>query len=68
MSKKVYSYLSQHDKGMTDKELAGKLKIAPKTIQRIKEGKYEPSVGLALELAKVLGCKVEDLFVVLGGE
>lgn len=74
MSKKVYSYLSQYDKGMTNEQLAEKVSayvkptIAAITIQRIKEGKYEPSVSLALALAKVLGCKVEDLFVVLGGE
>lgn len=68
MKQKLVSYLSQYDKGMSDKELANKLGISPKTIQKIKEGKYEPSVKLALELAKVLGCTVEDLFSLVGGE
>ncbi|MDA9472086.1 helix-turn-helix transcriptional regulator [Enterococcus sp. 5H] len=65
---KIYSFISQYDKGMSNEQIAEKLNVAPKTIQRIKEGKYEPSVSLALELAKLLGCIVEDLFELVGEE
>lgn len=76
MSKtKLNSYLSQYDKGMTSKELAEKVStyvkpaVSEVTIERIKEGKYEPSVSLALAISKVLGRSVEELFVIgLGGE
>lgn len=55
-------------KWITIKELAETVGVSKKTIQQIQEDKYEPSVTLALALAKVLGCKVEDLFVVMEGE
>ncbi|MGN1148460.1 MAG: helix-turn-helix transcriptional regulator, partial [Lachnospiraceae bacterium] len=32
------------------------------TISQIERGDYSPSVTLALKLAKVCGCKVEDIF------
>lgn len=69
MSKtKLLSFLSQHDKGMTDEQLAQKVGCAPITIQRIKEGMYNPSLILALNIAKALGTTVEELFLLQGGD
>jgi putative transcriptional regulator len=38
------------------------------TISQIERGDYSPSVTLALKLAKVCACKVEDLFEYEEGE
>ncbi|ALS03071.1 hypothetical protein ATZ33_17305 [Enterococcus silesiacus] len=74
MKQTVNSYLSQLDKGMSNKQLAKKVNdyvkpaVSEVTIKKIKEGKYTPSVTLALALARVLGTTVEQLFVIEGGE
>lgn len=40
-------------------QLAG---VSRQTISQIERGDYSPSVTLALKLAKICGCTVEDLF------
>lgn len=47
---------------MTQEELAKKLEVARQTIISIESGKFNPSVKLALKMANVFNCKVEDLF------
>ncbi|MBO8161649.1 MAG: helix-turn-helix transcriptional regulator [Thermosipho sp. (in: Bacteria)] len=47
---------------LTQEELAKKVGVSRQTINYIENGKYNPSVVLALKLAKVFGCKVEDIF------
>lgn len=41
-------------------QLAG---VSRQTISQIERGDYSPSVTLALKLAKICGCTVEDLFI-----
>lgn len=48
---------------LTQEELARKVAVTRLTIISLEKGRYEPTVGLALRLAKVFGCKVEDLFI-----
>jgi putative transcriptional regulator len=43
-------------------ELAKLASVSRQTINSIETGKYEPSLTLALKLAKVFDCRVEDLF------
>ncbi len=47
---------------MTQQELATKVGVTRQTIFSIEKGRYNPSVGLALRLARVFGLRVEDLF------
>lgn len=47
---------------LTQQELADKISCSRQTIHSIESSKFVPSIELALKLARVLNCKVEDLF------
>ncbi|MBK7702132.1 MAG: helix-turn-helix transcriptional regulator [bacterium] len=47
---------------MTQEELASKVGVSRQTIIAIERGKYNPSVGLALRIARTFGVRVEDVF------
>lgn len=47
---------------LTQQALADGVGVTRQTIISIEKGNYEPSVRLALKLARVLGVSVEDLF------
>lgn len=47
---------------MTQGQLAEAIGVTRQTILSIEKGRYTPSVALALKMAQVLDCKVEDLF------
>jgi putative transcriptional regulator len=51
-------------KQLTQSELADLVNVSRQTIFSIEINKYNPSVILAIKLAKVLGRKVEQLFIV----
>ena len=51
-------------KKLTQSELADLVHVSRQTIFSIEINKYTPSVLLAIKLAKVLGRKVEQLFIV----
>jgi putative transcriptional regulator len=48
--------------GLTQEGLAERVGVTRQTIISIERGNYDPSVGLALRLARALGVPVEDLF------
>jgi len=48
--------------GLTQQELSIKAEVSRKSINAIENGVYVPSTVLALKIAKILNCKVEDLF------
>ena len=50
--------------GFTQVELAEKVGVSRLTIISIEKKNYEPTVGLALKLARVFKCTVEDIFTV----
>lgn len=54
--------------GMTQQELADRVRVTRQTILSIEKGKYTPSVALALALAEILEVSVEDLFRLNKGE
>jgi putative transcriptional regulator len=47
---------------MTQQALADRVGVTRQTILSIERGRYNPSVGLALQIADVFGVPVEDLF------
>jgi len=48
--------------GMTQQDLAGLAGVSRQTIVAVERGRYNPSVKLALKLARALLVRVEDLF------
>lgn len=57
-----YIHVARIAKGMTQVELAAEVGVTRQTIISIEKGNYEPSVRLALRLAKTLDSTVEKLF------
>ena len=43
-------------------QLASLLGVARQTVNTIENGKYDPSLPLAFEIARVFGKKIEDIF------
>ena len=54
--------------GMTQEDLANRVGATRQTILAIEKGNYNPSVGLALRLAGVLGVPVEAIFQLEEGD
>ena len=54
--------------GMTQQNLADLAGVTRQTILSIEKGRYSPTIGLALQLASILGVSVEDLFILKEGE
>ena len=51
---------AEHD--LTQADLAERLGVARQTINSIEGGKYEPSLGLGIRIARILGERVEEVF------
>ena len=47
---------------LSQEELARKVGVRRETIGNLENGKYKPSLKLAMDIAKVFGCTVEELF------
>jgi putative transcriptional regulator len=43
-------------------DLAQRVRVSRQTINAVETGKYEPSLSLALKLAQLFECRVEELF------
>jgi putative transcriptional regulator len=50
------------ERGWTQAELAEKLGVSRNSVNAIETGRYEPSLGLALKIARLFGEHVEDIF------
>jgi putative molybdopterin biosynthesis protein len=57
----------RHSAGLQQQELAERVGVSRQTISAIETGEAVPSTEIALDLARVLGCKVEELFTVFDG-
>ena len=57
---KIKEYRENVD--MEQAELAELVKARRKTIVHLENGKYNPSLKLAMDIAKVFGVSVEELF------
>lgn len=49
-------------RGMTQSELAELVSVRRETIVCLENGKYNPSLRLAMDIAKVFNIQVEELF------
>ncbi len=49
-------------KGWSQEELAEKIKVRRQAIYDIESGRYLPNTAIALRMAHIFGCRVEDLF------
>lgn len=47
---------------LTQKELADLVDVRRETIVHLEQGKYNPSLKLAMDISKVLNTTVEELF------
>ena len=50
-------------RGMTQSQLAQAVGVRRETIVHLENGKYNPSLKLAMDIAKLFGAAVEELFV-----
>ena len=50
-------------RGIRQEELAEAMKVSRQTISSLENGRYNPSVILAIKLARYFEMKVEDIFV-----
>ncbi|MGE5380425.1 MAG: helix-turn-helix transcriptional regulator [Methylocystaceae bacterium] len=48
--------------GITQEELAQMVDVRRETIVHLEKGKYNPSLKLAMDIARVLQCTVDELF------
>ena len=57
---KIYEYRKRNN--MQQSELAELVGVRRETIGNLENGKYNPSLKLAMDIAKVFGCIVEEIF------
>ncbi len=49
-------------KGWSQAELAAQLGVSRQTVNALEVGKYDPSLPLAFKLARLFGCRIEEIF------
>ena len=60
LSTKLKEY--REAKGLKQADLAELVGVRRETIVNLEKGKYNPSLKLAMDIANVFGCTVEELF------
>lgn len=50
------------ERNWSQQALADKLNVSRQTVNAIERGKYDPSLPLAFEMARVFQCQIEDIF------
>ena len=60
----LITHIKEHRErlGMTQSELAKAVGVRRETMVHLENGKYNPSLKLAMDIAKVFGTTVEELF------
>lgn len=51
------------ERDWTQAELAARLGVSRQTVNSIETQKYEPSLSLAFAIARLFGCRIEDVFL-----
>ena len=50
-------------RGLKQEELAAALEVSRQTIGSLENGRYNPSILLALQIARYIGMSIEDIFI-----
>jgi len=50
------------ERGWTQQDLAERCGVSRQTVIAVENGKYDPSLPLAMRIARQFRCRVEDLF------
>ena len=50
-------------KNLTQEQLGQMVGVRRETIMRLKAGKYNPSLKLAVDISRVVGAPIEDIFI-----
>jgi len=66
MKNNIKVYRAIHN--LTQENLAEKVGVTRQTINAIEKGKYDPSLDLAFELARLFNTNIEDIFLYEGSE
>lgn len=61
MKTRIKEFRARHD--LTQEDLAKKVEVRRETIVFLEKGKYNPSLKLAYDIAKVLKTTIEELFI-----
>ena len=61
MQNKIKELRIKHD--LTQEDLAKLVGVRRETIVFLEQGKYNPSLGLAHDVARILHVKIDDLFL-----
>lgn len=51
------------ERGIKQEELAAALEVSRQTIGSLENGRYNPSITLALKLARYFDMSIEDIFI-----
>lgn len=51
------------ERGIKQEELAAALEVSRQTIGSLENGRYNPSITLAFELARYFDMSIEDIFI-----
>ena len=51
------------EKGMTQQELADLVNVRRETIVRLENGNYNPTLSLAVDIARVFEIAIEEIFI-----
>ncbi|MFA9466698.1 MAG: helix-turn-helix transcriptional regulator [Velocimicrobium sp.] len=62
INNKIKEYRAKHD--MKQEDLANLVGVRRETIGNLEKGRYNPSLVLAWNIAKVFHCTIEDIFEV----
>ncbi len=58
----------RRERGWTQRELAERIQVGRQFVHEMESGRRLPNTGIALKLARLFGCAVEDLFVERGAD
>ena len=58
----------RRQRGLSQEEFAKALRVSRQTVSSIENGKYNPSLELAFEIAAFFQKTIEEIFVYHGGE
>ncbi len=61
MKTRIKEFRARYD--LTQEELAKKVGVRRETIVFLEKGKYNPSLKLAYDIAKVLNSNIEEVFI-----